>query len=44
MDKEKIITRITDCGIVAVVRADSADQAKPVPQQPALRAVLLQSR
>ena len=30
MDKEKIITRITDCGIVAVVRADSADQAKRI--------------
>lgn len=30
MDKEKIITRITDCGIVAVVRADSAEQAKRI--------------
>ncbi len=30
MDKEKIITRITDSGIVAVVRAESADQAKRI--------------
>jgi len=30
MDKEKIITRITDCGIVAVVRAENADQAKRI--------------
>ena len=30
MDKEKVITRITDVGIVAVVRADSADQAKRI--------------
>ena len=30
MDKEKIITRITDCGIVAVVRADDAEQAKRI--------------
>lgn len=30
MDKEKIITRIADCGIVAVVRADNADQAKRI--------------
>jgi 2-dehydro-3-deoxyphosphogluconate aldolase/(4S)-4-hydroxy-2-oxoglutarate aldolase len=30
MDKEKVITRITDCGIVAVVRAESADQAKRI--------------
>ncbi|MBR5203520.1 MAG: bifunctional 2-keto-4-hydroxyglutarate aldolase/2-keto-3-deoxy-6-phosphogluconate aldolase, partial [Clostridia bacterium] len=27
MDKEKIITRIQDCGIVAVVRAETVDQA-----------------
>ena len=27
MDKEKIITRIQDCGIVAVVRAESVDKA-----------------
>ena len=30
MDKERIITRITDSGIVAVVRAESADQAKRI--------------
>ena len=30
MDKEKIITRITDCGIVAVVRANDAEQAKRI--------------
>lgn len=30
MDKEKIITRITDSGIVAVVRAESADKAKKI--------------
>jgi len=30
MDKEKVITRITDCGIVAVVRASNADQAKKI--------------
>lgn len=30
MDKEKVITRITDCGIVAVVRAENADQAKRI--------------
>ncbi len=30
MDKEQIITRITDCGIVAVVRADSVLQAKRI--------------
>lgn len=30
MDKEKVITRITDVGIVAVVRAESADQAKRI--------------
>ena len=30
MDKEKVITRITDSGIVAVVRAESAEQAKRV--------------
>ena len=30
MDKEKIITRITDSGIVAVVRAESAEQAKRI--------------
>ena len=27
MDKEKVITRITDVGLVAVVRADSSEQA-----------------
>ena len=27
MDKEKIINRIQDCGIVAVVRAETVDQA-----------------
>ncbi len=30
MDKERIITRITDSGIVAVVRAESADKAKRI--------------
>ena len=30
MDKERIITRITDSGIVAVVRAESADKAKKI--------------
>ncbi len=30
MDKEQIITRIEDCGIVAVVRAESIDQAKRI--------------
>lgn len=30
MDKETVITRITHSGIVAVVRADSADQAKRI--------------
>lgn len=30
MDKEKVITRITDVGIVAVVRAETADQAKKI--------------
>lgn len=30
MDKEQIITRITDSGIVAVVRAESADKAKRI--------------
>jgi 2-dehydro-3-deoxyphosphogluconate aldolase/(4S)-4-hydroxy-2-oxoglutarate aldolase len=30
MDKNKILTRLTDCGIVAVVRAESADQAKRI--------------
>ena len=28
LDKEKVITRIRDCGIVAVVRAESSDQAQ----------------
>ncbi|MGI6570190.1 MAG: bifunctional 2-keto-4-hydroxyglutarate aldolase/2-keto-3-deoxy-6-phosphogluconate aldolase [Caldicoprobacterales bacterium] len=27
MDKESVLKRITDCGLVAVVRAESADQA-----------------
>ena len=27
MDKEKVITKITDVGVVAVVRAESSDQA-----------------
>ena len=27
MDKEKILTKIQDCGIVAVVRAESVDKA-----------------
>lgn len=30
MDKEKVITRILDAGIVAVVRADSTDTAKRI--------------
>ncbi len=30
MDKEKVITRITDVGIVAVVRAETADVAKRI--------------
>lgn len=30
MDKEQVITRITDCGIVAVVRAETPDQAKKI--------------
>ena len=30
MDKEKVITRITDVGIVAVVRAENADVAKRI--------------
>ena len=30
MDKEQILTKIQDCGIVAVVRAESADQASRI--------------
>ena len=30
MDKEKVITRITDVGIVAVVRAETTDMAKRI--------------
>lgn len=30
MDKEKVITKITDVGIVAVVRAENAEQAKRI--------------
>jgi len=30
MDKEKILTRIQDCGIVAVVRAESTDKAERI--------------
>lgn len=30
MDKEKVITRITDVGIVAVVRANNGDEAKRI--------------
>lgn len=30
MDKEQVITKITDIGIVAVVRAESADKAKRI--------------
>ncbi|NLU35645.1 MAG: bifunctional 2-keto-4-hydroxyglutarate aldolase/2-keto-3-deoxy-6-phosphogluconate aldolase [Clostridiales bacterium] len=30
MDKETIISRIRDCGIVAVVRAESSDQARRI--------------
>jgi 2-dehydro-3-deoxyphosphogluconate aldolase/(4S)-4-hydroxy-2-oxoglutarate aldolase len=30
LDKEKVITRIRDCGIVAVVRAESSDQAQRI--------------
>jgi len=30
VDKEKILTRITESGIVAVVRAENADQAKKI--------------
>lgn len=30
MDKEKVIQRISDVGLVAVVRAESADQAKKI--------------
>ena len=30
MDKEQILTKIQDCGIVAVVRAESADRASRI--------------
>ena len=30
MDKEQILTRIQDCGIVAVVRAESTDKAERI--------------
>ena len=30
MDKEQVITKITDVGVVAVVRAESGDQAKKI--------------
>ncbi len=30
MDKEQILTRIQDCGIVAVVRAETADEAERI--------------
>ena len=30
MDKERILTRIQDCGIVAVVRAESTDKAERI--------------
>ncbi|MBQ7548713.1 MAG: bifunctional 2-keto-4-hydroxyglutarate aldolase/2-keto-3-deoxy-6-phosphogluconate aldolase [Clostridia bacterium] len=30
MDKERIITRIEDCGVVAVVRAESTDKAERI--------------
>ena len=30
MDKENILMRIQDCGIVAVVRAESADKAERI--------------
>lgn len=30
MDKEQILTRIQDCGIVAVIRAESAEKAKKI--------------
>lgn len=30
MDKEQIVKRITDCGIVAVVRADTTDKAERI--------------
>ena len=32
MEKEKVIQKITDVGIVAVVRAESAEQAKKIPR------------
>ena len=41
MDKENILMRIQDCGIVAVVRAESADKAESL--MPAWRAELRQS-
>ena len=30
MDKAQVIKKLTDCGVVAVVRAESADQAKKI--------------
>ena len=30
MDKETVISRISECGIVAVIRADSSEQAKKI--------------
>ena len=30
MDKEQILTRIQDCGIVAVVRAETTDEAERI--------------
>ena len=39
MDKEQILTKIQDCGIVAVVRAESTDKAIRIPML-ALRAEL----